>query len=111
MTRSSKRRRPRRSQAPSRRRSLGPDEWVRARVVALVGETTIEAAFAERQLIDQLPASVWRQFESFLERLLRLKWDDRSAFCATQSELMRRLIVLLALDTTNTMRVIRAKLG
>jgi len=83
---------------------------VRARVIALVGEATIEAAFAERHLIEQLPASVWRQLVSLSEKLVRLKWEDRPKLCATQSELMRRLLVLLALDTTNTMRIIRAKL-
>ena len=105
--------RPRRPRSARRPRTLvealGAAE-ARARVVALVGEKTIEEAFAERHLIGELPASIWRQVHTFVEQLCRLPWDDRPAFCAKQSELMRRLVTLLALDTTATLRVMQAKL-
>jgi hypothetical protein len=89
---------------------LGEAE-ARERITALVGETTIAAAFAERHLIAELPVAIWRQLDSLVEQLSRLPWDERLRLCATQSELMRRLLVLLALDCDATVKVIRAKLG
>ncbi len=78
--------------------------------MALVGEKTIDGAFAERHLISELPLSIWRQFYTLVEQVCCLPWAERPGFCAKQSELMRRLVALLALDTAATLRVMRAKL-
>ena len=94
-----------------RRGSLIDADEKRARLVALVGEETIEAALAERRLIGQLPASVWRQLLSLIERLGTLSWDDRKRLCARESELMRRLLALVIVDPRATVKAMHAKLS
>src|SRR5579862_8140456 len=71
-----RRRQPRRFPASNRPRrgSLLDADKKRERLVALVGEETIQAALAERHLIGELPGSVWRQLLSFIDRLGTLSW-------------------------------------
>ena len=94
-----------------RRASLFDAETKRERLADLVGEATIEAALAERHLIGELPASIWRQLLSLIERLGVLSWDERKRLCATQTELMRRLLALVVVDPRATAKAIHAKLG
>jgi hypothetical protein len=105
--------RPRRLPATDRPRRASLLDAVerRERIAALVGEATIEAAFAERQFVEELPASIWRQLLSTVDKLSRLSWPKRIEFCAAQSELMRRLLVLLVLDPRATVKSMHAKLG
>jgi hypothetical protein len=84
---------------------------MRERIAELVGEATIEAALRERHLIHELPASIWRQLLSVMERLVRMSVEEKKRFCAKQSEVVRRLLVLVVLDHDATMRVIQTKLG
>jgi len=108
-----RRRRPRRftPNGQSRRGSLLDADTRRERIVALFGQATVDAAFAEHHLITELPASTWRQLFSLVEKLSRLSWQERIEVCASQSELMRRLLVLLVLDARATAKAMHAKLG
>jgi len=108
-----RRRQPRRFPASNRPRrgSLLDADKKRERLVALVGEETIQAALAERHLIGELPGSVWRQLLSFIDRLGTLSWGDRKRLCARESELMRRLLALVIVDPRATVKAIHAKLG
>jgi hypothetical protein len=94
-----------------RRGSLLDAAQKRERLVALVGEETIQAALAERHLIGQLPASVWRQLLSLIDRLGTLSWDDRKRLCARASEIMRRLLALVIVGPRATVKAMHAKLG
>ncbi len=109
----SRRSRPRRLPANrlGRRASLIDIPARRERIVSLVGESTVDAALAELHLITELPASMWRQLISFVEKLSRLPWQKRIDLCAEQSEATRRLLVLLVLEPMATARAMRTKLG
>ena len=83
---------------------------LRADVIALLGESTIDAAEAERDTLVAAATDerVWRSLAFALSSLSPFDFDGRRALCAKLDERTRRMLALAILDRRYMFDIARA---